>query len=101
MVQADLADDLRHHAALDAGETRQVFRPERRRGEPAVAITEGERGEPPSGGVAVLDLHDEQRVLHLHTHGQPLQIGSCGDRGLGYHGGSGCFTSGFGCSLKT
>ena len=30
---------------------------------------------PPRGGVAVLDLQDEQRVLHALAYGQLLQIG--------------------------
>jgi hypothetical protein len=78
IVQADLADDLRHGAALDVGDARLVFPPERRRGELAVSVGEGQRSESATGGVAVLDLHDEERVLHAITNGQLLQIEECG-----------------------
>ena len=66
-----------------------------------MAIAEGERGESAPGGVAVLDVHDEQRRVHAIARGQLFQIGGCGHLPLGVHGGSGCFTSAFGCSLKT
>ena len=78
VVLADLADDLHHGAALDAGEARLVLRPERRRGQPAVTVAERERGEPAAGGFAVLDLQDQQRVLDALADGR-----AASDRGFG------------------
>ena len=80
------------------GDARLILRPERRRGKLAVPIGEGERGEPAAGGVAVLDLHDEESILHAIAHRQVPEIGGCGQL---HHDSSGCFTSAFGCSLST